>query len=130
MKLHEITSEKTPNARSLPGYDHTNPLHASWSRIFSRQKYEAGRRGLSFNATIQQCWDLINKQQWKCALTGVSFVPGGSRNDLQPSLDRINSSVGYDPGNLQYVTYRVNLIKREMPESEFIMLCKQVANYR
>ena len=114
---------------TLKGYNPSNPLHSSWSRIFSRQKYEAQRGGKSWNITPEHAWEIINKQNWHCALSGVQFTPGGARNRTQMSLDRINSSIGYESGNLQYVTLVVNYMKKNLSDQDFISICKQVAGH-
>lgn len=134
MQINEI-DELAPiaipkrNVTALAGYNNKDPMHSSWSRVASRQKFEAGRRGISFTVTMEYLWELLNKQEWKCALSGAPFTISGTRSPTQPSLDRINPAAGYEPGNVQYVTYRVNLAKRELTDPEFIMLCKQVASY-
>lgn len=43
------------------------------------------------------------------------------------SLDRISSDRGYVPGNVQFITLRANKAKRDMPEKEFVKLCRDVA---
>lgn len=130
MKINELENIPTPTARRLPGYDPQHPLHTTWSRLISRQKYQAARDGKTYNIPLDLAWAIIVKQEWACALSGQKFTPGGTRVNTQPSLDRINSSLGYEPGNIQYVTYRVNLTKRELSDNDFITLCKQVAAYR
>ena len=115
------------SAKSLKGYDCQNPMHSSWSRTFSRAAYESKRRGLIWNITIEQAWNKINGQSWRCALSNVAFTTAGSRDDCQASLDRIDSDKGYEPDNIQYVTLRVNYCKRELSESKFIELCKQIS---
>ena len=100
-----------PKVTALPGYDSQNPLHSSWSRIFSRQKYEAKRRGLSWNVSPEDAWKILNDQNWTCALTGEKFIPGGKYSKTQMSLDRKNNKIGYEPNNVQYVTLYVNRVK-------------------
>lgn len=117
------------SAKELPQYDSKNPLHSSWSRIFTRQKFEAGRGGWNWNITNEQAWKIINDQNWRCALSGVPFTPGGARSKTQPSLDRIDSTRGYEPDNIQYVTLVVNLAKKNMTDADFITMCKQVASH-
>lgn len=131
--LHQQDAELSlaeAGARSLPGYSTSNPLHSSWSRVLSRQLYEAKRKGFEVNITAEDAWNVINVQGWKCALTGAAFVPAGAANPNQASLDRIDSKQGYVHGNIRYVTYRVNMFKKDWPDDIFFALCKQVANYR
>jgi hypothetical protein len=127
MKINELDIQKKFSARQLPGYNTSNPLHSSWSRVFSRQLYEAKRKGFTVNITIEDAWEVINAQVWKCALTGVAFVPAGKAVPNQASLDRIDSNQGYIHGNIRYVTYQVNMFKKNWPDDVFFALCKQIA---
>lgn len=117
------------DATKLKDYNNKNPLHATWSRVFSRQKYDAKRSGKSWTITQEQAWNIINEQNWRCALSGDKFTPAGGRTDTQASLDRIDSAKGYEPDNIQYVTLRVNWLKREMPQNIFVALCKKIAEH-
>jgi len=130
MKINELdTTKPKANAKQLPGYDSSNPLHSTWSRVFSRQTYEAKRKGFPVNITAADAWEVINKQGWRCALTGVAFVPAGGASPNQASLDRIDSNQGYIHGNIRYVTYRVNMFKKDWPDDVFFALCKQIASH-
>lgn len=124
-----LITDLTEATASLSQYDSKNPMHASWARIFTRQKYEARRGSWTWNITNEYAWKVINDQNWRCALSGVPFTVGGSRSRTQPSLDRIDSSKGYEPGNIQYVTLVVNLAKKNMTDADFITMCKQVAGH-
>lgn len=115
--------------RKVSGYDSKNPLHSTLARVFSRQRYDARRKGFEFLITPAYAFDVINKQQWRCNLSGVPFTPAGSRSSTQFSMDRIDSSKGYIPGNIQFTTLVVNLAKKNMTDANFIALCKQVADY-
>lgn len=48
-----------------------------------------------------------------CPLLGHSFYIGPGRSPFAPSLDRIDPSRGYVPGNVWIVGYRANLIKND-----------------
>ena len=45
------------------------------------------------------------------------------------SLDRIDSSEGYVPGNVQWVHLVVNDLKSNMPQEEFLNWCRDIAAY-
>jgi hypothetical protein len=49
------------------------------------------------------------REHTRCAVTGVAFEFEGKRNPFRPSLDRIDSSRGYEPGNVRLVTLAANL---------------------
>ena len=96
--------------------------------FFYRIKRGAKIRNLDFEVTMEYLWDIYIKQGRECALTGVpiSFnVKTTGKNTA--SLDRIDSSKGYLIGNVQWVHKNINIMKREIPQLEFIQLCQMVA---
>jgi hypothetical protein len=50
-----------------------------------------------------------------CPLLGIEIIPGATREQLPqaPSLDRIDSSLGYVPGNVWVISHRANRIKAD-----------------
>lgn len=67
---------------------------------------------------------LFEAQGRRCALTGVSLVPG-----LNASIDhKVPRAKGGsdDIGNLQWVDLKVNLMKRDMDIPEFLTACESV----
>lgn len=77
------------------------------------------------------------KQNRRCAISGLelTFDYLGNRADwkhsetckITASLDRIDSSKGYVEGNVQWVHKRINIMKNDVPQSEFIEWCRTVA---
>jgi hypothetical protein len=72
---------------------------------------------MTINITLEYIWDLLLEQNRKCALTGLPLTFAKDYNkstlDQTASLDRIDSSVGYIIGNVQWVHKEINKIKRE-----------------
>lgn len=71
-------------------------------------------------------WDLLQKQEYKCALSGLPIKFINSTNKTA-SLDRINSDKGYTIDNIQWVHKKINHMKMEMNQQEFIETCKLVS---
>jgi hypothetical protein len=44
------------------------------------------------------------------------------------SLDRIDSSIGYIDGNVQWLAGKVNMMKQSYTQEEFIEMCVAVAD--
>lgn len=98
-----------------------------WLRYLA-QKANSRKRPRSVKITEDMLKNIYEKQEGRCALTGIPFNQeiGGAK----PSLDRIDSSLGYIPENLQLVIRDINKIKREFPIGYFYALCKMfVDNY-
>jgi hypothetical protein len=107
-------------------------LHKNWkgygeipSGRWRAIQSNAEARSHAFFLTIQAAWDLFVTQGARCALSGVviSFADGTA------SLDRTDSSRGYEPGNVQWVHKTVNLMKNVIPQDEFIAWCRSVSEH-
>jgi hypothetical protein len=78
-------------------------------------------RGITFDLTIKDIPDIPEV----CPVFGfplVINVGGGKQSFNSPSLDRIDSTKGYVPGNLQIISWRANQLKRDGTLEEFEML--------
>lgn len=76
-----------------------------------------------FNLTVEDLAEQWKKQKGKCPYTGwkMSFriFKGPLRNDsdiAQASLDRIDSNVGYEPGNIQFISLIAQYAKNNWDE--------------
>lgn len=74
---------------------------------------------------LDQLWE---SQQGKCAYTGWIIDFGTCSQEQTASLDRIDSSLGYVPGNVQFVHKDINTMKWSLPEQRFLSLCEAVVN--
>lgn len=85
-------------------------------------------RGIGFNLTIEELWDIYRSQDGKCALSGIEigFVSSKRGN---ASLDRKDASKPYVLGNVWWVHTDVNYAKQSLSTDDFIELCKRVVNW-
>lgn len=92
--------------------------------VYYRLQYDAKNRGLPFEVTREYIWSLFEKQNRRCALTGVELKFGRFNKDLRQgrtaSLDRIDSSVGYLPGNVRWVHKIVNMMKQRLSDEQLL----------
>lgn len=117
---------------SNKGYKGFKELSGShWGSIKAACK--RGNRTIPFNLDIKDAYALFIKQKGLCALSGqpIQLI----KNKIDPrhnpyidvaSLDRIDSSKGYEIGNIQWVGYRVNVAKWNLTDSDFIKLCESI----
>ena len=85
------------------------------------------RRKLELTITKEYAWELFQKQNGKCALTGMLLTINYRGEDHTASLDRIDSGKGYIEGNVQWIHKHINLMKNKLDQDYFIKLCKLVA---
>lgn len=64
---------------------------------------------------------------WKLLLPKNSSGWNGEKSTRRASLDRKDSSLGYAPGNVQFISIMANWAKNCRPEAELIEFCKAVA---
>ena len=98
-------------------------------------KNKAKRRKLSWEITEQELWKLFLKQGKKCPYLNeeLTFASAAEkRNGLKQtaSLDRIDSSKGYIIDNIQWIHKRVQMMKKDLSESEFLKWCELVSNHQ
>lgn len=88
------------------------------------------RRGAwSRNLTVKIDAEWIKQQlkTGKCAATGIRFDYGkssGKFSPWQPTVDRIDSSVGYIPANCHVVCWAYNRAKGDGSHGDLIKLAK------
>jgi len=106
---------------------------------WSKMQMGAKHRNLEFAITAQQAYELLEKQQFKCALSGVpiklsakyySSFKNGRRTEQTASLDRIDSSKGYTIDNIQWLHKEVNFIKTDFSQNEIIDWCHKISDYQ
>lgn len=64
--------------------------------------------------------ELWEKQDKKCALTGISIILENANYWNSASLDRIDSNLGYIKKNVQFVCTPINLMKSNKSNSEVL----------
>lgn len=136
-KEHRISKSNFPKVKSCGCRKyHSSVRHGQWSgcgeiskTLYSTMRGTAEHRGLTWSVTIDFLWELFLRQDKKCAISGVSItLPNASRGLRTASLDRIDSRLGYEPNNVQWVHSAINIMKWSLPTDEFIQWCRLVAS--
>jgi len=102
----------------------------SWCRVLTRAKI----RKIDVDITVKDAWELFEKQNGKCALTGIDLQfarnsKGHVHGEQTASLDRIDSHKGYIKDNVQWIHKDLNTMKWDFSENDFIFWCKKVAEH-
>jgi hypothetical protein len=90
--------------------------------LYDRAKSRATKKGREFSITLD---DIVIPEN--CPILGVPFV-FEANHQYAPSLDRIDSSKGYVPGNVQVVTVRANTLKSNMSVLEGVKVLKHLTS--
>ena len=113
-------SNKKPENNKHIGW-YKNVLRKSFAHKY---KMNAELRNINWNVSFEYLADLLIAQDFKCALTGRELDAMEVCNNS--SLDRIDSSIGYIEGNLQWVISEVNMMKQHYTQEDFISICIDV----
>jgi hypothetical protein len=105
--------------------------------IWNRFIKNAQRRGKCFNISLEEAFDVYEKQDRKCALSGVPIdfgviegISAPQRDKMRSaSLDRIDSQKGYTIDNIQWVHKDVNFMKQQFSDEKFTNWCKLIADF-
>ena len=110
------------STRTRPGFGEIARSH--WTSLL----LNAQCRNICDDITPQFAWELFVTQGRACALSGVllTMYPNKIRT---ASLDRVNSSLGYTVGNVQWVHKTLNTMKMAFDQTQFIDWCVKVAEH-
>lgn len=98
-----------------------------WNTI----RREAKQRNLKFEIDIKYVWKLYEKQNKRCALSGIKiFFNKFTKGRRTASLDRIDSSKGYIKGNVWWLHKTVNKLKRDYQLKEFLKWINKIAEHQ
>lgn len=97
-----------------------------WSTHVGYNFKKAHRAHIEITINPEHAWNLFLKQNQKCALTGLELKIADTK-ECTASIDRIDSSKGYVPGNIQWVHKDINKMKNVYSVEYFVDMCKRVA---
>lgn len=99
-----------------------------------RAKRHAKEHNRECTITWQDLKDLWEKQEGKCVYTNLNLVlPIQGRETpsitVQASLDRIDSTKGYIPGNIQFISSCINFLKNKLTDLETKRFLKEISSF-
>lgn len=59
----------------------------------------------------------------------MTYLAGAGRVNTNISIDRIDSTVGYVRGNVQFVCDVVNRMKQDLPQTELFVWCRRILEH-
>ncbi len=144
LELHQLKIGRTKQClvcasrKRMDVYKDTIPLS-----YVKRLEEGAARRGLVYDITHEDLYTLYINQHRKCAISGIELnMPlanlyryekekkFNNTKNFTASLDRIDSTKGYTPDNIQWVHKNVNRMKMDLSEEEFFRIIKQIYEYK
>jgi hypothetical protein len=123
---HPHYGKRGKNAVGWKGYEELSGRY--WNRVLRGAK----ERNLEVSITIEDAYEKFLKQNKKCALSGVNLIlpfRGKMFYEGNASLDRIDSSKGYTKSNIQWLEKKINIMKMDLKQEDFIRLCEDICFY-
>ena len=92
------------------------PRHKMWEWVKSR----ARKNGVIFTLTLQD----IPEFPTHCPILGIHLCPNDKVGplDSSPSMDRLDPSLGYVPGNIRIISNRANRLRSDASAKELALL--------
>lgn len=91
-----------------------NPCYAS----FKTRQHFASKKGIEFTIKFEE---MVYPDY--CPVLGIKLEHGnGKPIDASPTIDRIDNSKGYVPGNVHVISYKANRMKSNATVGELKML--------
>lgn len=96
------------------------------AHVLGDARRRAAAKGLAFD--LDRDWFLSKLKAGVCEATGLplTLTGVGRRSALSPSIDRINSQVGYTKNNTQVVAWIYNRSKGQETHDAVLMLARAV----
>lgn len=104
-----VLNRESIGQRKAESYKNRRALHLCWEAA-----RRAKRKGITYTLTTEDVADIQKRiDAGFCELTRVAF---SDNKPLRPSIDRIDSSKGYEIGNIRIVCHAVNCALGEWGE--------------
>jgi len=131
---HCATKINYPSSRKMRSDIVTHKgVYNSWLTSIERNSKRGFivTRDLEVSITLEDLYNQLEKQDFKCALTGIPLnVLDVNKNKSNASVDRRVNEIGYTKDNIQWVIKDVNLMKNRFNEDYFIEICNKITNFR
>lgn len=96
--------------------------------LYNQCKGRAKFRGMEFDLTFEEVVELFEESRGRCTLTGVPFSLSRIRGPWVPSIDRINSDLGYVRGNVRVVCFAANIAMQQWGENVLLTMMESMAS--
>ncbi len=87
-------------------------------------------RNKQWNLSYDDVADQADKQNRRCALSGIDLTFNGDFSTITASLDRIDNSKGYEPNNIQWTHKSINMMRGSLNINDFISICERIAKHQ
>lgn len=114
----------------IPISDSPSVYRGYWKDL----QYNANRRKIDFQITIDDINRVFRKQGGECALTGLRLTVPTNLQEYRSrahtfSVDRVDNNIGYTPENIQVVHKLINQSRKDLTIERYKELCQKVQKW-
>ena len=106
----------------------TNHWYDQYLRTYRDRENKGPSKGIRWQLSLKDFWTGVVLARGACQVTGQPFdryFKGASgKRPFLPSLDRVNSHLGYQSGNVEFTTVIVNLAINDFGRDAFLEMLK------
>ena len=95
-------------------------------RMYLNAETRAATLGHPFVLTVGELAATIKRANGKCEVSGIEFEGDGKRDPFSPSVDRIDSRIGYRADNIRVVCLIVNFAMNTWGEAPLRLLAERL----
>lgn len=105
----------------LAGWALDNPVAARVATTRQKARRRALKKGIPFNLSQDDLMPIPTH----CPVLGIPMEFGDTDGyNNSPSLDRINPELGYVPGNVRWISFRANVLRRDASVEELLLVTR------
>lgn len=109
--------------------------YSSFKYSLNKARSRSKSRGETTDLTLEYLKEIWENQKGLCSYTNIKMeMPRSSQDEdikkspTKLSLDRIDPSIGYTQGNVEFVCYCVNVMKNDFTKEEMINFIDLIKN--
>ena len=104
--------------------------YPKWAKVmyFNAERRASGS-GRLFNITPAYFLGVVDQANGKCSISGIEF-DNATRSPFAASLDRIDSGMGYEPGNIRLVCHALNVAMNTWGLEPVLLLASKLLQTR
>ena len=131
-RVKDAKPAATKRRRARVSADIQGALRISLKKATDNAKARAAKKEREFAITRTDVQKMLEKQQWRCAVSGLMFDLSYdaeckfSYNPFGISIDRVDSAKGYTKDNVRLVLTAVNFALNEWGHDVYLRIAKAV----
>ena len=114
------------DAEATIGVEPTRVMAAKDRNLHHKRTISAQEKSSGTKITSISLRAILERQEYRCSLTGETLNPEGCSLDHKTPLSRGGRHVNE---NVQFITNDANRLKGEMTNEEFIAMCQSVVTH-